>query len=102
MKIELFHIDDCPSMTGALENLRAALALEKMDADVQLVKVENDAQAERLRFLGSPSFRLEGADLWPEQRKRYNLSCRVYATPQGLQGALTVAMLREKLRLISK
>ena len=33
-----------------------------------------------------------------EVRKRYNLSCRVYPTPQGLKGAPTVEMLREWLR----
>jgi len=62
------------------------------------VKVESDEEAARLKFLGSPSFRVDGVDWWPEERKRYNLSCRVYATPQGLRGAPTVEMLREKLR----
>jgi len=98
MQIELFYFDGCPSWEGALENLKAALAAENMEAEIRLVMVEDDDEAARLKFLGSPSFRVDGADWWPEERKRYNLSCRVYATPQGMRGAPTVEMLREKLR----
>jgi len=38
------------------------------------------------------------AELWPEQRDPYALSCRLYATPQGVQGAPTEEMLQKKLR----
>ena len=62
--------------------------------------VEDDAQAAQLKFAGSPSLRVDGVDLWPEERKRYNLSCRVYLTPDGLHGVPTVAMLREQLRKV--
>ena len=98
MQIELLYFDGCPSWEGALENLKAALQAEGLQADIRLVKVESDDEAARLKFLGSPSFRVDGVDWWPEERQRYNLSCRVYATPQGLLGAPTVEMLREKLR----
>jgi len=98
MQIELLYFDGCPSWEGALENLKAALQAEGLQAEIHLVKVESDEEAARLKFLGSPSFRADGVAWWPEERKRYNLSCRVYNTPQGLRGAPTVEMLREKLR----
>ena len=97
MKIDLLYIDDCPSWQGGLENLKAALEAEGLEADIRLVRVPDDTEAARLKFLGSPSFCVEGVDLWPDERKRYALSCRVYATPQGLQGFPTLEMLREKL-----
>ena len=100
MQIELLYFDDCPSWEGALENMKAALALDGIEEEIRLVKVENNDEAARLRFLGSPSFQVNGVDLWPEVRKRYNLSCRVYTTPQGMQGVPTVEMLREKLRSV--
>jgi len=78
-------------------NMKAALAAEMLQAEVRLVRVEGDAEAQSLKFLGSPSFRVDGVDLWQEQRSRYNLNCRVYVTPHGLLGAPTVEMLREKL-----
>ena len=99
MKIELFYFDGCPSWQEALENLKNALKAEGLEASIHPIMVNDDAEAARMKFLGSPSFRVDGMDLWPAERKRFNLNCRVYPTPQGLQGAPTVEMLREKLRL---
>ena len=97
MEIDLLYFDGCPSWEEALKNMKTALAVEGLQADIRLLRVEDNAEATRLRFLGSPSFRVNGVDLWQEQRKRYNLSCRVYTTPQGLKGVPTVEMLREQL-----
>jgi len=98
MKIELLYIDDCPSWEMGLQNLKAALHLEAIHADVDLVKIRDEADATRLGFLGSPSFRLDGRELWPEEREAYALSCRIYPSLQGAKGWPTVEMLREKLR----
>jgi hypothetical protein len=97
MLIELLYFDGCPAWAEALENLKAALLAEGLQAGIRLVCVEDDAQAAQLKFLGSPSFRMDGVDLWPGERKRYNLSCRVYATPAGLKGAPAVEMLRAQV-----
>jgi len=98
MKIDLLYIDDCPSWQGGLENLKSALKAEGLEAAIRLVRVPDDAEAARLKFLGSPSFCVDGVDFWPIPRERYNLNCRIYSTPQGLKGIPTVDMLREKLR----
>lgn len=98
MKIELLYFDGCPSWQDALENVKTALAAEGLVADIRLVKVASDEEAARLKFLGSPSFQVNGKDLWPEERERYSLCCRVYATPEGMKGAPPIGMLREKLR----
>ena len=86
MEIDLLYFDGCPAWEQALENMQAALAAEGLQADIRLIRVENDTEATRLKFLGSPSFRVNGMDFWTEERQRYNLSCRVYNTPQGLKG----------------
>ena len=98
MEIELLYFDGCPSWRGGLENLQASLKAEGLEAAIRMVRVEDDKDAARLKFLGSPSFRADGVDLWPAEHKPYHLSCRVYTTPQGLKGAPTVEMLRQKLR----
>jgi hypothetical protein len=100
MQIDLLYFDDCPSWQSGLENLKAALLAEGMQAEIRLVQVEDYAEATRLKFLGSPSFQINDGDLWPEQRDLYALSCRVYSTSLGLKGAPTVEMLREKLRTV--
>lgn len=99
MLIELLYFDGCPSWQDGLKNLETALKAEGLEAQVRLVKVENDKDAERLKFLGSPSYRVNNMDLWPENRLQYNLSCRVYNTTEGMKGAPTVDMLREQLRI---
>lgn len=98
MKIDVLYFDGCPSWPQGLENLKTALAAEKIDAEINLVKVESDAQAASLKFLGSPSFQIDGIDLWPEDRQVFGLSCRVYATPSGIKGFPNLEALRQKLQ----
>jgi hypothetical protein len=101
-KIELLYFEGCPSWQVGLRNLKTALEAGGMEASIELVLVSNNLQAAERRFLGSPSFRLDGQDMWPEARKEFYLGCRVYPTPGGLKGAPTVEMLRDKLRQTSK
>ena len=98
MKIELLYFDGCPSWQAGLENLKAALRLGGLDVSIELVRVTNDADAAERKFLGSPSFRLNGVDLWDEERDSYSLSCRVYATPEGMKGSPSISMLQEAIR----
>jgi hypothetical protein len=98
MKIELLYFNGCPSWQAGLENLKSALKREGIEAQVELVKVEDDEDALRFKFLGSPSFRVNGMELWPEVREVYALSCRVYPSPEGIKGWPTVAMLRQQLK----
>jgi hypothetical protein len=98
VKIELLYFNGCPSWQTGLEELKTALRMEHLDDSVELVKVKNNFEAARRKFLGSPSFRVDGQELWPEQCDSYSLSCRLYSTPEGLKGNPTVGMLRKALR----
>jgi hypothetical protein len=101
MQIELLYFDGCPSWQTGLKNLKSALQLEGTEAEVNLVNVRDEADAIRLEFLGSPSIRVNGAELWTEERETFALSCRVYPTPEGIKGFPTVEMLREKLHSLA-
>lgn len=98
MKIELLYFADCPSWKLGLENLKAALTAEKVDENIELIQVETDEKATTEKFLGSPSFRINGQDLWPEDRSAYHLGCRIYKTDNGMRGVPTIEMLRDKIR----
>lgn len=102
MKIQLLYFDGCPSWQDGLKNLEVALQELQITAWPELFKVRDDAEASHLEFLGSPSFLVNGQDLWPEKRASYALSCRVYATPSGIQGTPTIEMLKEKITLVLK
>ncbi len=97
-EIELLYFDGCPSWQSALENLKQVIEEEKFPCQVRLIEIITPHQAQAEKFLGSPSFRMNGIDLWPETRAQYNLSCRVYQTRQGMLGDPTIEMLRERIR----
>ena len=73
MRIEFFYFDDCPSWQKGLDNLKAALSAENVMADIQMIRVESDEAAAKEKFLGAPSFRINGQDVWPEVRQSYHL-----------------------------
>lgn len=100
MRIDVLYFDGCPSWQTGVDNLRAALHAEGLDWPLALVRVSDDDEAQRLHFLGSPSFHLDGQDLWPEAGSEYGMSCRVYRTPVGMRGWPTVDMFRERLRAL--
>lgn len=102
MVIDLLYFAGCPSWQDGLENLKTALAHEKIDAHIRVVQIETNEDAARLRFLGSPSFQVHGVDLWQDERATYVLICRVYSTPPGMRGVPTVEMLRQKLHVYAK
>jgi hypothetical protein len=95
MKIEILHFDGCPTYRPTENTLRQVLAEEGVEAEVELVVVNSDEEARRLRFPGSPSIRVDGRDLFPTpEREDWRLVCRVYATPEGLMGSPTAHMLK--------
>jgi hypothetical protein len=98
MRVEVLYFDGCPTYKATEKTLRKVLAEEGMDAEVELVTVNTDEEARRLRFPGSPTIRLDGRDLFPvEEREEWLLGCRVYATQEGLRGPPTQEMLRASL-----
>jgi hypothetical protein len=98
MKVEVLYFNGCPTYETATKTLRAVLAEEGVEAEVQLIAVDSDEEAGRLRFPGSPTIRVDGEDLFSvAEREDWRLGCRVYATPQGLRGSPTAEMLRVAL-----
>jgi hypothetical protein len=98
MKLEILYFDGCPSYRAAEEILRGVLAEQGIGAEVELVAVNTDEEAQRLWFPGSPTIRVDGEDLFPgPDRAEYALGCRMYATPEGLRGSPTTEMVRASL-----
>ena len=97
MEINLLYFDGCPSWKKALTHLQIASMKEKLDTQINLIEVKSAQDAADVKFLGSPSFQINGQDLWPEARQSYSMNCRVYSTNEGLKGWPTIEMLRQKL-----
>ena len=98
MRVEALYFDGCPTYLEAEKTLRTVLAQEAAEAVVELVAVNTDEEAQRFRYPGSPTIRVDGEDLFPvPDRAGYAIGCRMYATPEGMRGSPTEKMVRTSL-----
>jgi hypothetical protein len=88
MKIEVLYFDGCPSHEAFLPHVRELLAQAQVDVTVEQRRVGSAEDAQRQRFLGSPTLRIDGIDVEPgaDERRDYALTCRLYPTENGLRG----------------
>jgi len=81
MRIEFLYFSGCPNVDAARDALRRALRAAGLPEGFEQIEVKSPEAAARLRFLGSPSVRINGLDAEPAARTRrdFGLSCRTYA-----------------------
>jgi hypothetical protein len=103
-QVEYLWWAECPSHDEGAELLRTALAAEGLEAQVVSIEITSEEQAQRLQFIGSPTFRVRGRDLDPQPvssgaANPYALTCRAYRREDGRIGPLpTLSWLRQALR----
>ena len=97
--VEILFFEDCPNHAGARELVERVSGELGVDSDVRMVDVETLEDVQRLRFLGSPTVRVNGHDVEPgaDERQDFALACRVYRTSAGLQGQPDEAWVRDAL-----
>ncbi len=86
MRIEVLYFDGCQNWRRALATVERLAGELGIRTPVEARLVADAAAAERLRFLGSPSVRVDGRDVEPgaDERTDYALVCRLYRTEEGL------------------
>jgi hypothetical protein len=83
-RVELLYWDGCPSHPQALAELRETMAGLGLDPDQVLIReVDTDQGADRERFVGSPTIRVDGEDVEPPGDEPAGLTCRVYRLRDG-------------------
>ena len=100
LRVSFLYYEECPSHETALARLREVLAEERIAADIEIVRVEMDDQAQQLAFVGSPTIRIEGRDIDPPPPgAQYALTCRAYRRADGRISPLPPQeMIRRALR----
>ena len=80
MMIEVLYFEGCPNLAPTLSLVNEVLSELGLSAEIREAEVRTPEDAERLRFIGSPSVRVDGEDIEPgaERRTEYALSCRLY------------------------
>ena len=98
--VEIFYFDGCPNHHPAValvERISRELGIEP---EIRLVNVPDNETAQLVRFLGSPTIRVDGRDVDPNTAERddYGLSCRVFHTDRGIAGNPEERWVRAALR----
>ncbi len=100
MKIELLYFEGCPSYEALVPELSGLLASEGIAEEIELRRVEGVEDAERERFLGSPTVRVDDNDVEPGAggREDFGIKCRLYRSEDGLGHAPPPEWIRAALR----
>ncbi len=100
IEVEVLYIEGCPGHRALLPELRRLLDGEGIATEIGLREIEDGADAERERFLGSPTVRVDGEDVEPgaAERTDFGFKCRLYRERGALSKAPPTAWIRAALR----
>jgi hypothetical protein len=82
MKIELLLFEGCPNHAALLPRLRRQVADLGLTAEIEEVRVATPEAAEVLRFLGSPTLRMDGLDVEPGAERRTTTVSSAVSSPR--------------------
>ena len=97
--VEVLYVEHCPNFPAALALVERVAADLAVEADVQTTMISDQAAAERTRFVGSPTVRVDGRDVDPEGElaAEYTLDCRLYWHEHRLAGYPQERLVRDAL-----
>jgi hypothetical protein len=97
--VEVLITPDCPHRDAAIALARRVCEPLSGRAEIQVIRVPDHEAAERLRFLGSPTIRVDGRDIEPnaEWRTEFVHGCRLYQGAHSLHGLPQENWLRQAL-----
>ena len=86
MTLEVLYFDGCPGHERLLPLLQELADVHRVD--LRMRSIESVEDAERERFLGSPSVRVNDVDVEPgaAERRDFGLKCRLYRAAEGDSG----------------
>ena len=89
MRVELLYWDDDPSYMTTRQRLVEVLTEDAFETPIQMIAVNSAADAELLEFTGSPTIRIDGADIHPGGAGAVGLRLRGYPADEALDGPAT-------------
>jgi hypothetical protein len=97
--IEVLYVEGCPNNTGTLALVRRVREQLGIDAEIRSTLIGDQVTAERARFPGSPTVRVDGRDVEPgsEPPAEYTLACRLYRLEHRFAGQPEEQWVRDAL-----
>jgi hypothetical protein len=98
MRIEVLYVPGCPNYESAVERIEKVLVSESLPADIEGISVNSEAEADALRFPGSPTIRINGNDVETNEARTPGLACRLYPNRSGIpsEEMIRAALSKEK------
>ncbi len=94
--IDLLYVAECPNLALARQRLEDAVAELGADVVIREREIADQYDAETHGMRGSPTVLVDGRDAVSDEAQP-SLSCRVYASETGVDGAPTVDQLLKAL-----
>jgi hypothetical protein len=93
-------VTGCPQRDAAIALVHRACAELGGTAEIRVIDIPDQQAAERARFLGSPTIRVDGRDVEPDADRYvgYICSCRIYQGQHGLRGLPEEAWVHQALQ----
>ena len=97
--IEVLYVEGCPNYRGTLELVERVRAELGIDAELRTTLIRDQVAADRARFPGSPTVRVDDRDVEPggEPPGEYTLACRLYRLEHRFAGQPEERWVREAL-----
>jgi hypothetical protein len=89
MRVELLYWDGDPSYMTTRQRLVEVLTEDAFETPIQMIAVNSKADADLLEFVGSPTIRIDGADIHPYGAAGVGLKLRTYPADDELEGPAT-------------
>jgi hypothetical protein len=98
-QVEILFFEGCPNHEPARLLVQRLARQLRIEQEIRVVEVVDPDAAIELRFLGSPTIRVDGADVEPGAMKRrdFALSCRIYRSEHGVSEQPEEAWVRNAL-----
>jgi len=98
-RVEILYFEGCPNYKPARALVEQLATQLRIEPEIRLVEVADSDAAVELRFLGSPTVRVDGVDVEPgaERRHDFALSCRIYRSGHGVAEQPDERWVREAL-----
>jgi hypothetical protein len=95
MKVEVLYFEGCPNHKPTVERVQSVLQQHGIAAEFTEIEVRDAETASVLRFLGSPTIRINGLDIDPASRTstETGLACRCYAGGLPSEAMIRAALL---------
>jgi hypothetical protein len=97
--VEVLTFAGCPNRDAAIALVERVREQLGSNAEVQVIEVPDQQTAEQVRFLGSPTIRVDGHDIEPDADRCHDYvhACRLYQGEHRLGGLPAEDWLRQAL-----